>query len=47
MDTWGNIAFNDIPQEERLNILNDLLQHCKLDSLAMVEIWRYLKKNIN
>jgi CRISPR/Cas system-associated exonuclease Cas4 (RecB family) len=43
MDTWGKIAFDSISQEEKKQIRQDLLEYCKLDSLAMVEIFNYLK----
>ncbi|AZQ59861.1 DUF2779 domain-containing protein [Maribacter sp. MJ134] len=43
MDTWGKIAFNDTNKEEKEQIRQDLLEYCKLDSLAMVEIFNYLK----
>ncbi|APQ18782.1 DUF2779 domain-containing protein [Maribacter hydrothermalis] len=43
MDTWDKIAFNNIPKEEKSLIRQDLLEYCKLDSLAMVEIFKYIK----
>ncbi|AWX43615.1 hypothetical protein HME9304_00606 [Flagellimonas maritima] len=43
MDTWGKIAFDSIGQEEKKQIRQDLLEYCKLDTLAMVKIFNYLK----
>lgn len=43
MDTWGKIAFDSISHEEKKQIRQDLLEYCKLDSWAMVEIFNYLK----
>jgi CRISPR/Cas system-associated exonuclease Cas4 (RecB family) len=43
MDTWGKIVFDLISQEEKKLIRQDLLEYCKLDSLAMIKIFNYLK----
>lgn len=47
MDTWGKIAFDSIGKEEKKQIRQDLLEYCKLDSLAMVEIFNYLESMIS
>lgn len=43
MDTWGNIAFNEVADQEKLQIRQDLLEYCKLDTWAMVEIFKVLQ----
>jgi len=44
MDTWGKMVFNDISIEDKKRIRKDLLAYCKLDSLAMVEIFKVLDR---
>lgn len=43
MDTWSKIAFNEVEDQEKTQIRQDLLEYCKLDTLAMVEIYRVLQ----
>lgn len=48
MDVWGRMVLrNDIPDDETRRIRKDLLAYCKLDTLAMVEIYQYLIQLIN
>ncbi|NAS14340.1 DUF2779 domain-containing protein [Poritiphilus flavus] len=48
MDIWSRLVLgNDIPNNETERIRKDLLAYCKLDTLAMVEIYQYLIKLIN
>jgi hypothetical protein len=42
MLTWWRLVNEDIPAEEKDKTIQDLLQYCKLDTLAMVEIWKVL-----
>ncbi|SNR60421.1 protein of unknown function [Maribacter sedimenticola] len=44
MDTWGKIAFDSVSQKEKKQIRQDLLEYCKLDTWAMVEIFKVLQK---
>lgn len=40
---WYNLI-NEYTGEERKQTIEDLLEYCKLDTYAMVEIWRVLEK---
>jgi hypothetical protein len=44
VERWERMIFGDIPDTEREEIKNNLLAYCKLDTLAMVKIWEYLRK---
>ncbi|NCS94915.1 MAG: DUF2779 domain-containing protein [Leptospira sp.] len=44
MIKWHEMVYGDIVQAERDAIASNLLTYCKLDTWAMVEIWRELKK---
>lgn len=46
MENWRKIVFDDISNEERNKIREDLLAYCKMDTLAMVEIYKHLVKKI-
>ena len=37
-------VLDDKRPDEKEKILTDLLDYCKLDTLAMVEIWKILNK---
>ncbi len=41
---WYEMVFGDLPVEERSSIRQNLLAYCKLDTWAMVQIWRKLIK---
>jgi len=43
MDVWGKIIFGNLEAEEKQKIRKNLLKYCKLDTLAMVEIFKKLK----
>lgn len=43
IEAWGKIIFDNISQGEKAEIRKNLLKYCKLDTLAMVEIWKVLK----
>jgi len=42
MENWRKIIFDDISEEEKSKIEKNLLEYCKLDTLAMVEIFKHL-----
>jgi hypothetical protein len=42
-DTWNRIVSGEYTEEERQTKIQDLKDYCKLDTLAMVEIWKVLK----
>ncbi|NQV12335.1 DUF2779 domain-containing protein [Candidatus Uhrbacteria bacterium] len=44
VERWEKMTNADTPQEEKDQIAKDLLEYCKLDTFAMVEIYRFLKK---
>lgn len=44
LSEWERSTKNDIGSEERDSIRENLLKYCKLDTLAMVEIWKVLRK---
>nr|WP_293295822.1 DUF2779 domain-containing protein [Allomuricauda sp.] len=43
MDVWGRMVFGNPTQEQINRTRKELLAYCKLDTLAMVEIYQYLK----
>jgi hypothetical protein len=43
VERWERMIDEGAPQEEKDQIAKDLLEYCKLDTLAMVEIYRFLK----
>jgi len=43
MDVWEKIIFGNLEVEEKQKIRKNLLKYCKLDTLAMVEIFKKLK----
>jgi len=45
VERWEKMIDPSTSQEEKSQIAKDLLEYCKLDTLAMVEIYRFLKKN--
>jgi hypothetical protein len=47
MTSWDRMVHGDLKENERKKIKNDLLKYCELDTLAMVEIYKYLTKTIN
>ena len=44
VERWEKMIDPETPQEEKDQIAKDLLEYCKLDTFAMVEIYRFLKK---
>ncbi len=47
MIKWHEMVYGDISDEERDTVANNLLTYCKLDTWAMVEIWRKLNELIH
>ena len=43
VERWEKMIDPETAQEEKDQIAKDLLEYCKLDTLAMVEIYRFLK----
>lgn len=43
-ERWEHMIMNDVAKSERKQIANDLLEYCKMDTMAMVEIFLLLKK---
>jgi len=46
VERWEKMIDPETSQEEKNQIVKDLLEYCKLDTLAMVEIYRFLCKLI-
>jgi hypothetical protein len=44
VERWEKMIDSETSEEEKEQIAMDLLEYCKLDTLAMVEIYRFLKK---
>jgi hypothetical protein len=44
MMAWWSLISEDLPPAERDDLIKNLLEYCKLDTLAMVEIWRVLSR---
>lgn len=44
IERWEKLIAIDTSQKEKDQIAKDLLEYCKLDTFAMVEIYRFLKK---
>ena len=44
LDTWGRMVSDPNFNEDIEQIRNNLLAYCKLDTLAMVEIYKKFKK---
>ena len=45
MTGWYEIVYENKSQNEKDEILKNLLTYCKQDTLAMVKIWEFLHKN--
>ncbi len=43
---WNEMVFGDLSDDEREGIKVNLLTYCKLDTWAMVEIWRKLRDTV-
>jgi hypothetical protein len=43
MLAWANMITGRIPNEQISQMREDLLRYCKLDTLAMVKIWEFLR----
>ena len=43
MEKWGELVFENIREKEKEKIANNLLEYCKMDTLAMVEIFKLLQ----
>lgn len=41
--TWMHTVLDEQNQDDKDQIMNNLIEYCKLDTLAMVEIWRALR----
>lgn len=46
METWRKIIFDDVSEEEKKKLRESLLSYCKMDTLAMVEIYNHLIREI-
>ncbi len=46
VERWEKMINSNTPKEEKEQIAKDLLEYCKLDTWAMVEIYRFLMKLI-
>ncbi|WP_422348808.1 DUF2779 domain-containing protein [Flagellimonas sp.] len=46
MDTWGKLVSGATPSSDVQEIRKSLLAYCELDTLAMVEIYKFLKKQL-
>jgi hypothetical protein len=46
MTEWSNLVFSNLSDDEKLQIRIDLLEYCKLDSFAMVEIYKFLRSQL-
>ncbi|MDG1950739.1 MAG: DUF2779 domain-containing protein [bacterium] len=44
VERWERLIGEKTPHKEKEQIAKDLLEYCKLDTFAMVEIYRFLKK---
>lgn len=44
MLAWHQMVYGELSADEKEQIKEDLLEYCKLDTWAMVEIWRKVKK---
>ena len=42
MTKWYEMVYGNLSDDKKEKIKFDLLTYCKLDTLAMVEIWKYL-----
>ena len=42
VERWEKMIDSNTPKEEKEQIAKDLLEYCKLDTMAMVEIYRFL-----
>jgi len=45
MMQWKRMVFDDITKEEKQRIIKNLLEYCKMDTLAMVEIFKIVKSS--
>ena len=43
VERWEKMIFGDISLDKKKDIKKDLLEYCKLDTLAMVKIWEFLR----
>lgn len=41
--TWMHTVLDEQNQDQKDHIFEDLIKYCELDTLAMVEIWRFLR----
>lgn len=44
MLAWHEMVYGEVSEDKKKQIKADLLEYCKLDTWAMVEIWRKLKE---
>ncbi len=45
MEQWGKMIFSSITEDEKQKIINNLLEYCKMDTLAMVEIFKLVRSS--
>jgi hypothetical protein len=43
-ERWEYMISDKVTEEEKQAIMQDLLEYCKLDTMAMVRIWEFLNK---
>ncbi|MCL0084659.1 hypothetical protein M1N69_00680 [Thermodesulfovibrionales bacterium] len=44
MEQWRIMVFGDITEIKRQKIADNLLEYCKMDTLAMVEIFKLIQR---
>ncbi|MBD3362429.1 DUF2779 domain-containing protein [Candidatus Dojkabacteria bacterium] len=42
MVAWYDLVYKDLKMNQKIQLKEDLLEYCKLDTLAMYEIWKFL-----
>ncbi len=45
MEQWRKMIFSSITENEKQKIINNLLEYCKMDTLAMVQIFRLVQSS--
>ena len=46
LDVWGRMVLDDDFDEDKEEVRKNLLAYCELDTLAMVELYNFLNKEI-
>jgi hypothetical protein len=44
LDVWGRLVLDDDFDEDKEEVRKNLLAYCELDTLAMLELYKKLKK---